>query len=538
MSKYTTEVRFLCESLTDHTESQGFTEVDNILTEASPIIFSFQFPIFDEAYRLPLERKILRHYYTREISEETYGLWKLRLQDRMETIMPYYNKLYESALLSFNPFYDVDLTTNHAGNQSGVVDTSEKENRSRENEIERKANEIIDEVGNRVENKTGNRQGSNEKTSEGNEIVNGVKNTVNNGVENNSLSTTNDHTGTIKDDNIGEHVKVNNDVNVEHNSLETTNDHTGTIKDDNIGEHVTVNNDVNTESVNGTRNADKNSNYESVNTANGNNTNTTNSTGTSNNTQWDLFSDTPQGGIDGMEIPNGSAPTGLNNHMYLTTARKVMDNGGTTNTSNSGEITSNVGTDTGSGKEVNAESSRQNTDYIGNRVENGNTSESNVKTYNEKNEIKNGGTKDNIANRVENANTSESNLKTYNEKNEIKNGGSKDNINNGIEVNDTSRGNTNKEQGTDTENNSEIFNETNVNSSGRNNNENITDNEGSESNRIGSKVSTTTDEYLQRVSGKSGGMSYSAMLIEYRETFINIDEMIIEELSDLFFGLW
>lgn len=474
MSKYTTEVRFLCESLTGHTESQGFTEVDSILTAASPIIFSFQFPIFDEAYRLPLERKILRHYYTREISEETYGLWKLRLQDRMETIMPYYNKLYESALLSFNPFYDVDLTTNHAGNQSGVVDTSEKEKRNRDNEIERKANEIADVVENRTGNKVDNIEGANEKTSEGNEIENAVKNTAFNGTEN--------------------------------NNLQSTNDHTGTIKDDNTGEHVTVNNDVNTESVNGAKNADKNSNYESVNTANGNNTNMTNNTGTSNNNQWDLFSDTPQGGIAGMEIPNGSAPAGLNNNMYLTTARKVMDNGGTTNTGNESEITSNVGTDTGSGKEVNAETSRQNTDYIGNRVENGNTSESNVKTYNEKNEITNGG--------------------------------SKANINSGLEVNDIGRGSTNKEEGKNSENQSGIYSETNVNSSGKNNNENITNNEDSESNRIGSKVSTTTDEYLQRVSGKSGGISYSAMLLEYRETFINIDEMIIEELSDLFFGLW
>lgn len=474
MSKYTTEVRFLCESLTGHTESTGLSEVDNILTEASPIIFSFQFPIFDEAYRLPLERKILRHYYTREISEETYGLWKLRLQDRMETIMPYYNKLYESALLSFNPFYDVDLTTNHAGNQSGVVDTNERENRERDNEIERKANEHVDEVGNKVGNSTENKTGTNQRTSEGNETENAIKNTSFNGVENNKLETTNDHTGTIKDDNLGEHVIVNNDASVEN--------------------------------ANGNKQEDKDSNYESVNTANGNSTKSVNATGTSNNTQWDLYSDTPQGGIDGMEIPNGSAPSALNNHMYLTTARKVMDNGGTTSNSNEGDITSNVGTDNGSGKENTNETTSQHVDNITNRVENGSTSESNVKTYNEKNEIKNGG--------------------------------SKENVNTGVEVTDSGRGNTMKEEGSDRQDTSGIYSEVNVNNIGRNNDENIKDNENVNADRIGTRVSTTTDEYLQRVSGKSGGMSYSAMLLEYRETFINIDEMIIEELSDLFFGLW
>ena len=474
MSKYTTEVRFLCESLTGHTESKGLSDVDNILTEASPIIFSFQFPIFDEAYRLPLERKILRHYYTREISEETYGLWKLRLQDRMGTIMPYYNKLYESALLSFNPFYDVDLTTNHAGNQSGVVDTNERENRERDNEIDRKANEHVDEVGNKVGNNSEDKTGTNQRKSEGNETENAVKNTTFNGVEN--------------------------------NKLESTNDHTGTIKDDNTGEHLTVNNDASVESVNGSKQGDTDSNYESVNTANGNSTKTVNTTGTNNNTQWDLFSDTPQGGIDGMEIPNGSAPSALNNHMYLTTARKVMDNGGTTSNSNEGDISSNVGTDNGSGKEKTNETTTQHVD--------------------------------NVANRVENGSTSESNVKTYNEKNEIKNGGSKENVNTGVEVTDSGRGNTVKEEGSDSQKTSGIYSEVNVNNIGRNNDENIKNNENMNADRMGTTVSTTTDEYLQRVSGKSGGMSYSAMLLEYRETFINIDEMIIEELSDLFFGLW
>ena len=41
---------------------------------------------------------------------ETYGRWKLALDARMNEIMPYYNKLYESELLEFNPLYTTDLT--------------------------------------------------------------------------------------------------------------------------------------------------------------------------------------------------------------------------------------------------------------------------------------------------------------------------------------------------------------------------------------------------------------------------------------------
>ena len=94
-------------------KSQGFDKIDDILTKSAPKIFDFNFPIFDDDYKLPLEKKILMHYYTREIGEESYGLWKLRLATRMNEIMPYYNKLYKSELIEFDPLHNVDLTTTH-----------------------------------------------------------------------------------------------------------------------------------------------------------------------------------------------------------------------------------------------------------------------------------------------------------------------------------------------------------------------------------------------------------------------------------------
>lgn len=110
MSKYTTEVRFICETASGLRESKGGTDVNSIITSAIPKIFSFSFPIFDEKYRTILEKKILKHFYTREICEETVGLWKLRLDAKLNEIMPYYNKLYKSELLEFNPLYTTNLT--------------------------------------------------------------------------------------------------------------------------------------------------------------------------------------------------------------------------------------------------------------------------------------------------------------------------------------------------------------------------------------------------------------------------------------------
>lgn len=115
MSKYTTEVRFICENSAGLSESKGADNVDSILDKCWNKVFNFDFPIFDENYRQVLCRKILKHYYTREIAHETVGRWKLALNTKLNEIMPYYNQLYKSELLEFNPFYDVDLTRSREG---------------------------------------------------------------------------------------------------------------------------------------------------------------------------------------------------------------------------------------------------------------------------------------------------------------------------------------------------------------------------------------------------------------------------------------
>lgn len=103
MSKYTTEVRFICETFAGYDSSQGGNSVDEVVSKARDKVFNFNYPIFDENYKEVLETKILKHYYTREIGEETVGLWQLRLNTRLNEIMPYYNKLYQSEMIEFDP---------------------------------------------------------------------------------------------------------------------------------------------------------------------------------------------------------------------------------------------------------------------------------------------------------------------------------------------------------------------------------------------------------------------------------------------------
>ena len=102
MSKYTTELRYLIENNFD--------------------IGLKDYPIFDENYRESLNRKIINHYYFREIGMETAELFKRYLNNTMREIMPYYNQLYKSELLEFNPFYNVDKTVTADKNNNSVSD--------------------------------------------------------------------------------------------------------------------------------------------------------------------------------------------------------------------------------------------------------------------------------------------------------------------------------------------------------------------------------------------------------------------------------
>lgn len=130
MSKYTTEVRFICENSAGLSKSEGADNVDSILDRCWNKIFNFDFPIFDENYRQVLCRKILKHYYTREIAHETVGRWKLALNAKLNEIMPYYNQLYKSELLEFNPFYDVDLTRSREGSGTSNRTSNNRETNS------------------------------------------------------------------------------------------------------------------------------------------------------------------------------------------------------------------------------------------------------------------------------------------------------------------------------------------------------------------------------------------------------------------------
>lgn len=120
-AKYTTLVRDVCEYYAgiNSTDKGG---INAVLDNSWDKIFSNNWEIFAESYRKVLCEKILRKYFTREICAETVGLWKLWMDATMCEIMPMYNQLYETTLIKYDVFNNVDVTTTF--NKSGKENTS------------------------------------------------------------------------------------------------------------------------------------------------------------------------------------------------------------------------------------------------------------------------------------------------------------------------------------------------------------------------------------------------------------------------------
>lgn len=130
---YPPTLKKLCVDLTGMSpDVEGY---ETIIAQATPMIFDFAYPIFDESHRQNLEQKIIKRYFFREISCEDVFEWKLRLDAKMNEIMPYYNKMYESVGYLTDILDDVDYTrtideqTANTGNEN-TTSTQDIENQS------------------------------------------------------------------------------------------------------------------------------------------------------------------------------------------------------------------------------------------------------------------------------------------------------------------------------------------------------------------------------------------------------------------------
>ena len=125
--QYTISVRWIVESYSQETPD---ITTDQKIAIALPKIFNFDFPIYDESYRTTFEDKLIRHFYFHEINITSIGRWKFMLREKLNLIMPVYNKMYEAASKKIDPFIDTqmhetyirknNLTSNSSNNTDGT----------------------------------------------------------------------------------------------------------------------------------------------------------------------------------------------------------------------------------------------------------------------------------------------------------------------------------------------------------------------------------------------------------------------------------
>ena len=286
MGKYTTELRYICETNTNEpVDGSGFNSVDEIIAKSRANIFNFDYPIFDLSYKPILESKILRHYYTREICEETVGLWKLRLEDKLNLIMPYYNQMYRSELIEFNPMYDVDITTTHGGSKEGSKTDNGNKTEMRGTSEDVLNGEIItnnesttnseNSVGFNVESsnrdKTANQQNENTGASATNNNLTESGNATSNTANNDNVTTTNSDNKLDKysDTPQGSVTNLTNGFltnvrDITENKNDTTNTLSASTGTSNTSNNKTENT-VSTESNTGKLNRSENDEYNSTN---------------------------------------------------------------------------------------------------------------------------------------------------------------------------------------------------------------------------------------------------------------------------------
>ena len=117
-------------------------ELRNLIKTSNFNLFDFDLPIDDQVWSERVKKSIIDYYFFYEIGSETPDRFKQRFQSRLELILPYYNKLYNTTLLDVNPLinYSLSETLTETGqentstaSETGVKDvgsTSSSQNQS------------------------------------------------------------------------------------------------------------------------------------------------------------------------------------------------------------------------------------------------------------------------------------------------------------------------------------------------------------------------------------------------------------------------
>ena len=108
MSKYTIEIRHICDMVTRNEVESWFKDY-----ELSDYLTPEEIAVIEERgtwSKDKLAKKIVDFYYMREIGDETIGLFQLHAKTRMNLIMESKLPLIYSAAIKYDPLVNVDFT--------------------------------------------------------------------------------------------------------------------------------------------------------------------------------------------------------------------------------------------------------------------------------------------------------------------------------------------------------------------------------------------------------------------------------------------
>jgi flagellin-like hook-associated protein FlgL len=106
MASYTMPLREYIEMWSQDNEDLPTREV---IEAGRPKLFDFDYPLFSSDYKKDFETKFIRQFYFTEIGFETEESFKFHLENWLNVNMPFWNNMYKSELIDFDPLTNTKL---------------------------------------------------------------------------------------------------------------------------------------------------------------------------------------------------------------------------------------------------------------------------------------------------------------------------------------------------------------------------------------------------------------------------------------------
>lgn len=594
MSKYTTETRFVCEDIAhryfpNDRAVDGFDSIDEILDKSWDKIFTTHARIFDENYREHICKKILKHYYVREIGAETVGLWKYYLNRTFEENLPYYNELWKSTFLDFPIFSNVDVHTIIDGNSRMNVDTV---NEGTKQEVW-SGGDVTTKVGDKGSTddiqKEGTKNTDTGVDTSGTKVYNKVDD-IGSVKEHETVVSelgekhSNDELNKVIDNTSHDNTKKDSydyteDTNVHTTQKDTT--HTEEDKQNDVHNMTDVNSIVDKEKKTTTEygKGEETSGTDTDTTTYGkgttnNNTRTTweekINSGNEDTASWNLYSDTPQGSISHMNLdidttvnekgaltnPEATNSDGTNSAIYLTNATKEVGNRQAGNDETTDGWRNDYERQTTDGEDVTTKEKGTRVEYDGSDTvtENGKDStrsktkeDTDNHTFTETDVTKQTDYTDNditedtyeeSSHSNHDENTQETDTDKYQENTQKDSDTTyhedyNEHDNEDYDEKTTGRSDTDYDEKWD-ENDNEQYNEAWTEKDNQDYGKHID----TDTLNTGNSLSVGQTSDRQHEFGKRGNLTFAQMLTEFRDTLLNVDMQFINEFESCFMQLW